>query len=120
MFDAWRRELRELARRPNVALKVGGLGMPVYHPPFGPATRPHGWEAAQAWRPYVETAIELFGPDRCMFESNFPIDKQTASYDAVWNAFKILTADYSHTERAQLFADTARRVYALPRLRRLQ
>ena len=71
-------------------LKVGGVGMPVYGFGFDGSTRPRSTELADAWKPYVETAIELFGPDRCMFESNFPVDKQSFSYDALWNVFKLL------------------------------
>ncbi len=113
IFDEWRRNLADIARRPNAVLKVGGVGMPVYGFGFDGSTRPHSTELAAAWKPYVDTAIELFGTDRCMFESNFPVDKQSFSYDALWNAFKLLTATYSADERALLFSGTARRVYEL-------
>ena len=113
MFDDWRRMLGDVARRPNTVLKVGGVGMPVYGFGFDRATRPSSTELAEAWRPYVDAAIELFGPDRCMFESNFPVDKQSFSYDSLWNTFKRLTATYSAEERELLFAGTARRVYSL-------
>ena len=113
VFDEWRAALTELARRPNVVLKVGGVGMPVYGFGFDGASRPTSAELAAAWRPSIEAAIEAFGPDRCMFESNFPVDKQSFSYDALWNAFKLIVSEYSDDERAQLFAGTARRVYKL-------
>ena len=87
--------------------------MPVYGFGFDGSTRPRSTELADAWKPYIETAIELFGPDRCMFESNFPVDKQSFSYDALWNAFKLLTVTCSADERALLFSGTARRVYEL-------
>jgi L-fuconolactonase len=114
MFDDWRRGLKEVARRPNVVLKIGGVGMPVYG--FGfqdDADRPLSSRLVEAWRPYVEVAVDAFGVDRCMFESNFPVDKQSYSYDSLWNAFKILSQNWSPDERASLFSGTARRVYRL-------
>jgi len=105
--------LGDVARRPNTVLKIGGVGMPVYGFGFNGSKRPSSTDLAEAWRPYVEAAIELFGPDRCMFASNFPIDKQSFSYDSLWNAFKLLTATSSADEREMLFAGTARRVYSL-------
>jgi len=113
IFDDWRRGLREVARRPNVVCKVGGIGMPIYGFGLRDAGRPSSAELAALWRPYVEAAIEAFGPDRCMFESNFPVDKQSLSYDVFWNALKLLTTDYSPDERSALFSGTARRVYRL-------
>jgi predicted TIM-barrel fold metal-dependent hydrolase len=112
-FDSWRRGLVEVARRPNALLKIGGVGMPVYGFAFGGETRPTSAVLAEAWRPYIETAIEAFGPDRCILESNFPVDKQSFSYDSLWNAFKLLTKDHSVDERAALFAGTAKRAYRL-------
>ena len=114
MFAAWSRDLRELARRPNVAVKLGGLGMRICG--FGFADRPEPPNSAQLaarWAPYVETGIAAFGVDRCMFESNFPVDKGSCSYGVLWNAFKRLAAGSSDAERAALFAGTARRVYRL-------
>ncbi len=114
IFDDWRRNLREVARRPNVVLKLGGVGMPIYG--FGSqedARQPNSTTLAELWRPYVETAIDAFGPDRCMFESNFPIDKQSFSYDSLWNTFKLLTLGYSTEERSMLFSGTATGVYRL-------
>lgn len=112
VFDDWRRDLAELAKRPNVVLKIGGVGMPVYG--FAFDERPSSDLLAEAWRPYVEAAVAAFGAERCMFESNFPVDKQGFSYDALWNAFKLLTAGWSADERTSLFSATARRVYRLP------
>ena len=113
IFDDWRQGLHEVAKRPNVVLKLGGIGMPIYGFGFNDDTRPSSATLAELWRPYLETAIEAFGPDRCMFESNFPIDKQSFSYDSLWNAFKLLTVDYGVDERSMLFSGTATRVYRL-------
>ena len=114
IFGDWQRNLIDIARRPNVVLKIGGIGMPVYGFGYPGTGRPGSTALADAWRPSVEAAIEAFGAERCMFESNFPVDKQSFSYDSLWNAFKMLTTGYSPDERALLFAGTARRVYRLP------
>lgn len=111
---AWTRDMRELASCPNVTVKIGGLGMIVcgatWHlDPLPPSSA----TLAQAWRPYVATCIDLFGPARCMFESNFPVDKAMYSYRTAWNAFKRLSADLSASERAMLFAGTAQATYRL-------
>mgnify|MGYP002067706090 CR=1 FL=1 len=68
---------------------------------------------ATAWRPYIDTAIELFGPERCMFESNFPVDAGGCSYASLWNVFKHVTAGHTPDERRALFAGTAARIYRL-------
>jgi predicted TIM-barrel fold metal-dependent hydrolase len=114
-FAAWRRDMASLAACPNVVLKLGGLGMiicgPTWHERPAP---PSSAELADAWRPYVETCVELFGHARCMFESNFPVDKAMYSYRTLWNAFKRLTARASESERTALFAGTAAATYRLP------
>jgi predicted TIM-barrel fold metal-dependent hydrolase len=114
VFNVWRGHIRALATFPGLTIKLGGLGMLYsgwdYHLRDIPPT---STELATAWRPYIETAIEAFGPDRCMFESNFPEDKQSTSYGALWNAFKRLTEGVSRRDRAALFRDTAARVYRL-------
>ena len=111
-FRAWRADMAALARCPNVAVKIGGFGMIVcgarWHERSSP---PSSSELAEAWAPTVETCIELFGSDRCMFESNFPVDKAMYPYRTLWNAFKRLAADASADEQHQLFAGTAARVY---------
>jgi L-fuconolactonase len=113
-FEAWRAGMAEVARRPNVTLKVGGMGMNLISPQFVAAeTKPSSEELAAAWKPLVDTCIELFGPDRCMFESNFPVDRPAGSYRRVWNAFKRLTAGASEDEKTALFSGTAARVYRL-------
>lgn len=113
-FAAWRRDMAELARCPNVVVKVGGMGMIIcgarWHERLLP---PSSQELAEACRPQVEACIELFGADRCMFESNFPVDKAMYSYRTVWNAFKRLTAGAGADERTALFSGTAARAYRL-------
>jgi predicted TIM-barrel fold metal-dependent hydrolase len=114
VFGAWKASLTRLAQLSNVYLKLGGLGMRVggfaFHEQLVP---PSSEELCAAWRPYVETAIELFGVERCMFESNFPVDKGMFSYAVLWNAFKRLAAACSAPERQALFFDTAASTYRL-------
>jgi predicted TIM-barrel fold metal-dependent hydrolase len=74
---------------------------------------PTSQQLADAWRPYAGTCLELFGADRCMVESNFPVEKMGIGYAALWNAFKRLSSGASQTEKQALFADTAGRVYRL-------
>ena len=114
VYALWRRNITELATCPNVVAKLGGLNMEVngfgWHEKPRP---PSSQELMEATRPYYEYTIERFGPERCMFESNFPVDKVTCSYTVLWNSFKRLTAGYSAQDKAQLFHDTAARVYRL-------
>jgi predicted TIM-barrel fold metal-dependent hydrolase len=113
-FAAWRGALAEVATRPNVVLKVGGFGMEMISPAFAAAPdKPSSEEMATAWKPLFETCVELFGAERCMLESNFPVDRPAGSYRRVWNAFKRLASGASETERADLFSRTAPRVYRL-------
>ena len=115
VFAQWARDMRALAICDNVVVKLGGLGMRVNGFDFERGVDPpSSTDLAAAWRPYVETCIDAFGADRCMFESNFPVDKGSYGYVACWNAFKRLTRDHSNAERRSLFSDTARRVYRLP------
>ncbi|MFL1462427.1 amidohydrolase family protein [Roseococcus sp. DSY-14] len=114
VFAAWHPAMAELARCPNVLLKLGGLAMEVGGWDFDLRPRPPGSaELAAAWRPWVETGIALFGPGRCMFESNFPVDKGMVGYGVLWNAFKRLAAGCSPEEKAGLFHGTAARAYRL-------
>ncbi len=116
VFDAWHTHLAALARFPNLVVKIGGLGMLNLGWDFHLRDDPPGSdEIAEAWQPYVAACIETFGPARCMFESNFPMDKQSCGYAVLWNAFKRLTADLAPDARAALFHDTAVRTYRLPR-----
>lgn len=113
-FSSWQTSMRKLARLPNVHVKLGGLGMRINGFGFERAEMPASSEQlAATWKPWIETCIEAFGPDRCMFESNFPVDKGSTSYRLLWNAFKRLTIDYSPSERQALFEGTATRVYRL-------
>jgi len=112
-FAEWRSALRTLAVEPNVVCKVGGLGLPIMGIAVS-AGATHD-DYAQAWKPYVDAAIEAFGVERCMLESNFPSDRDGVDYVTVWNAFKRLTAGYSPRERTALFSATAIRVYRLER-----
>ena len=114
VFAFWRQHIRELAGCPNVFMKLGGLGLPVMGFGFQHRTpQASSQELAQAWRRYFETCIEAFGPDRCMFESDFPPDKEVCSYRVIWNAFKRVASGASADEQAALFGGTAKRAYRL-------
>lgn len=116
VFDAWRRNIEALARFPNLSVKLGGLGMLYLGWDFHlREVPPSSEELADAWRPYIDTCIATFGIERCMFESNFPMDKQSCSYTALWNAFKRITADRNPADKAALYHDNAVRTYRLPR-----
>ncbi len=113
VFVDWRASMAALSRHPNVTVKLGALPIRL---PGSTANRdlpPSSEEVATAWRPWLETCIELFGADRCMFESNFPVQKRWCSYAVVWNAFKRIASGASAAEKAALFAGTASRVYRL-------
>ena len=113
-LDEWRAAMSKLALRPNVFVKIGGMGMPVFGFGFergpGPA---RSEQLAKAWGPIIDDCVERFGANRCMFESNFPVDKQSCTYVALWNAFKLASHALSATERADLFHRTACRAYRL-------
>ena len=114
VFQDWKRGMAALSLCPNVVVKLGGLGMPRIG--FGwheRPTPPTSVELALAMAPYFNWCIEKFGVNRCMFESNFPVDKVSYSYTVLWNAFKRISKDFSPTERAALFHDTAVKVYRL-------
>ena len=115
VFATWAAHMRDLATCPNVMVKVGGLGMRL--PGLGleqGAIAPSSTMLAEAWKPWMETCIQTFGADRCMFESNFPVDKGGYGYAAGWNAFKRLAAGASAEEKAELFWRSATRFYRLP------
>jgi predicted TIM-barrel fold metal-dependent hydrolase len=113
-FAEWKKGAAEMAKRPNVMMKVGGQGQD-WNYPIGHVDPPTSSTAlAEKWRPWFETTIELFGVQRCMFESNFPVDKTACSYGTIWNAFKRVTANASADEKAALYAGVARKVYRLP------
>ena len=111
---AWKKSMAELAKRRNITVKVGGLGMAMgWFDFYQRQAPPTSQQLADAFRPWVETCIELFGVERCMFESNFPVDKITSGYGVLWNAFKRLAAKASAAEKVALFSGTASRVYKL-------
>jgi predicted TIM-barrel fold metal-dependent hydrolase len=114
VFAAWKPRIVELAKCPNVTMKLGGMMMRLAAYDYGalPAP-PSSAELAAMWRPYIETCIEAFGAERCMFESNFPVDKMGIGWIALWNAFKRITASASAAEKLALFSGTAKRVYRL-------
>lgn len=115
ILPGWNRDMAEIAKLPNVVVKLGGFFL-------GPSG--YGWEKrqkpptsdelAEAARPYADFVIETFGAGRCLFESNFPVERTSADYGVLWNAFKKLARGASATEKAALFHDTAARVYQLP------
>jgi L-fuconolactonase len=113
----WQDRMRTLAQRPNVCVKLGGMGMPVFGFGFERLDRPPTAAAlVEAWKPMIDFCIDAFGTQRCMFESNFPPDKQSSSYVELWNAFKLATTTLTRQERSDLFYRTACRVYRLPDL----
>ena len=114
ILTGWRKDIQELAKCPNVNVKLGGIGMTSFGFEFHERDMPpSSADLAEAWRQYIEPCIEAFGVDRCMFESNFPPDKQSCGYTELWNAFKRITAGASATEKTALYSGTAARVYRL-------
>ncbi len=110
----WRAAIERLSSRENVVAKLGGLAMPVNGFGWHERERPPGSaELADATRDFYLHTIDCFGPKRCMFESNFPVDRVSCSYAVLWNSFKRLVADFSPDDKAALFHDTAARVYGL-------
>jgi predicted TIM-barrel fold metal-dependent hydrolase len=113
-FAAWRAGIQQVAGFPNTYVKLGGLGMKMIGFDFFEKPEPPSSEDLEkAWRPYIETCIAAFGPHRSMFESNFPVDKGTCSYQVLWNAFKRIAARYSADEKTALFSGAAKRAYRL-------
>ena len=114
VFAQWQASMRELAKCPNVSLKLGGLAMGICGFDFHKLPAPPSSEQlAAAWKPLLHGAIEIFGAQRCMFESNFPVDKAMTGYAVLWNAFKRVAADASASEKAWLFKGTANAFYRL-------
>ena len=114
IYAEWRKAISELATCPNVVAKLGGINMEINGFGWHERSRPPGsQELCDATRHYYEFTIEKFGVDRCMFESNFPVDKASCSYTVLWNSFKRLTSGYSAADKAQLFHGTATGVYRL-------
>lgn len=114
VFQAWRAKLREIAQLANLACKISGLGMPIWGLGLESRDEANSYlELADAWRPYVETAVECFGPERCMMASNYPPDARSAGYVPLWNALKHCVKDCSPHELRMLFNGTAARIYRL-------
>jgi len=113
VFKDWKAAIIQISRRQNVFVKLGAL--PIRMPSFGGdrSVPPGSEEVAAAWRPWMETCIEAFGPTRSMYESNFPVQKRWCSYQVCWNAFKRISASASASEKADLFAGAAARAYRL-------
>ena len=110
----WRSGIDAVAECPNIIMKLGGIGMPRIGFDWHTRDKPVGSEEmAQSIAPFMNYSIEKFGPNRCMFESNFPVDKVSFSYNVMYNAFKRASQGYSASERADLFHDTAARVYRI-------
>ncbi len=110
----WLKVLPEIAACPNVTMKLGGMMMRLAAYDYNAlAAPPSAQQLADYWRPWIEPCIEMFGANRCNFESNFPVDKMGIGYKALWNAFKIIAKDASADEKHDLFAGTARRIYKL-------
>ena len=113
--EAWRKSLKALATCPNVHMKLGGLGMKSFGFGYGKqAAPPDSEQLARDWKPLLDICIDTFGPERCMFESNFPVDKQSFSYSTLWNAFKRYASGASAAEKTALFSGTACAFYRLP------
>jgi predicted TIM-barrel fold metal-dependent hydrolase len=114
VFAAWKASMAELAACPNVSIKLGGMMMRLAAYDYNVVPRPPtSAELAAMWGPYIETCIELFGADRAMFESNFPVEKMGIGYLALWNAFKRVVSGASAEEKRALFSGNARRIYRL-------
>lgn len=110
----WRRGMDELARCQNVVVKLGGIGMPIFGRDWHRReTEPSSEELADAWGNEITWCIERFGVERCMFESNFPVDKRSCSYIVLWNTFKRIVTDASPSEKSALFCENAKRIYRL-------
>ena len=112
IFEQWKKDIAEIAGCTNVHAKLGGLAMPDNGFGWDKNDRPPSSdEFEEAQHPYYLHAIECFGPDRCMFESNFPVDRLSVSYQVLWNGLKKIVADFSEDEKHALFYGTAARIY---------
>jgi len=114
VFPVWKEQMQEMAKQENVVVKIGGLGMPIWGFGFDKRAKPAtSDELAEIWGPYVRHTIETFGVDRCMMESNFPMDKVSCSYTVLFNALKKTVSNYSKEDKHKLFELNARRVYRI-------
>lgn len=114
ILESWKQDIAQLAACENIVVKLGGLAMAIngfeWHKQECP---PNSEQLAAATRPYILYCIEQFGPERCMFESNFPVDKVSCSYNVLWNSFKRITKSFSTEEKNAMYHDTAARVYSI-------
>ena len=114
VYRLWARDLTELASCPNVAIKLGGMTMPWNGFHFEQSAQPPSSDQLVAkWGRYFHHAIAQFGPERCMFESNFPVDKCATTYAVLWNAYKKIAARYTEAEKESMFRGTAARFYGI-------
>ena len=113
-YPRWQAAIRDLAKRPNIYVKVGGLGMLYGGYDFHTRPKaPTSEELAKAWGPFIREAVDAFGPNRAMMESNFPVDNQSAAFPVIWNALKRAVQSYTPAERKMMFHGAAQRVYRL-------
>ena len=112
-FPEWRADMAGLATCPNVTVKLGGMAMPINGWDWHKTGAPDSAAFAAAQGDWYRAAIDLFGPGRCMFESNFPVDRASLSYRTLWNGLKRIAAPYSEAEKDQMFSGTAARVYGI-------
>lgn len=118
VFEEWKQAMQKLAALPNITIKLGGFGLKVMgHRYFESDLPPSSEQLARDWRPYIETLVDMFGADRCMFESNFPVDKGMYSYGIMWNAFKKICTACTSQQISDLFFNTANRIYSLDLLK---
>jgi L-fuconolactonase len=114
-FERWRKALGEVARRPNTMVKLSGLSAQrIGLPPEARSGQASAEQLARIWSPYIDACVELFGPTRCIWGSNFPVDVAAGDYATVLNAYKFALAGCSAAEKRAIFADNARRVYGVP------
>ena len=114
VFTDWKRGIARLSTCPNVFVKLGGLGMRICGFRWQERETPPGSiELAEAMKPYYLYCIEHFGVNRCMFESNFPVDKFSYSYNVLWNALKRITKDFKAEDKVALFYNNAVKIYRL-------
>jgi predicted TIM-barrel fold metal-dependent hydrolase len=108
--------MKTLVPHPNVIVKIGGLNMTMTGLSAAGLPRPRSSiETARIQRDCILTAIDMFGPARCMFTSNFPVDMSNISWNVLWNAFKLVTAGFGSGERTDMFSEVALRIYRIAR-----
>ena len=114
--EIWRSNLQKLAKCENVYLKLGGIGMDNYFANdwVNQKKPPSSDDVAAVWKEKILWCIEIFGTDRCMFESNYPVDRQTLPYSVIWNSFQKVTDSFTENEKSDLFSSTACNVYRVP------